>query len=72
MSQSMQESSFSRLPWRMNEKILLRIYQIQYIIIHVPKRIYHKVIFGITQACGIKESFHYLKIRLLEQDYNQR
>ena len=47
----------------MNEKILLRIDQIQYIIIHIPKRIYHVVIFGVTQARGVKESFHYLKIR---------
>ena len=40
-----------------------------YIIIHVPKGIYHVVIFGFTQACGIKKSFHYLKIRLFGVGY---
>jgi hypothetical protein len=48
----------------MNEKILLWIYQIQYIIIHIPKRIYHVVIFCLTQARGVKESSHFPKIRL--------
>ena len=62
----MQKSSFTCLPGRMNEKILLLIYQVQYVIIHVPKRIYHVVIFSITQSCGIKESFHCLKIHLFD------
>ena len=48
----------------MNEEVLLRMYQVQYILIHVPKRIYHVVIFCITQPRGIKESFHIPKIRL--------
>jgi hypothetical protein len=40
------------------------MYQVQYILIHVPKRIYHVVIFCITQPRGVKESFHFPKIRL--------
>ena len=48
----------------MNEEVLLRDYQVQYVLIHVPERIYHVVIFCITQARGIKKSFHLVKIRL--------
>jgi hypothetical protein len=65
MSQSVQKSGFTCLPGCMNEEVLLRMYQVQYILIHVSKRIYHIVIFGITQACGIKKSIHFVKIRLL-------
>jgi hypothetical protein len=64
MSQSMQESGFTCLTGRMNEKILFGRYKIIYIIKHIPKRIYHVVIFCITQSRGIKESFHFSKIRL--------
>ena len=60
----MQKSSFTCLPGRMNEEVLLRDYQVQYVLIHVPERIYHVVIFCITQARGIKKSFHFVKIRL--------
>ena len=65
MSQSVQESSFTRLPGRMNEEVLLRMYQVQYVLIHVPERIYHVVIFCITQPRGIKKSFHFVNILLL-------
>ena len=65
MSQSVQKSGFTCLPGCMNEEVLLRMYQVQYILIHVPKRIYHVVIFCITQTRGVKKSFHLVKIRLL-------
>jgi hypothetical protein len=50
----------------MNEKILHILNENMYIIIHIPKGIYHVVPFRIAQSCGVKESFHYLKIRLFD------
>jgi hypothetical protein len=41
------------------------------VVVHVPEGIYHVVSFSITQTCGVKDSSHFVKIRLLEQDYNQ-
>jgi hypothetical protein len=35
-----------------------------YIIIHIPKGIYHVVPFRIAQSCGIKDSSHFVKVRL--------
>jgi hypothetical protein len=35
-----------------------------YIIIHIPKGIYHVVPFRIAQSCGIKDSSHFVKICL--------
>jgi hypothetical protein len=49
----------------MNEKILHIVNQNMYVVIHISEGIYHVVPFCITQACGIKKSFHLLKIRLL-------
>ena len=60
----MQESSFTRLPGRMNEEVLLRMYQVQNVLIHIPEGIDHVVIFCITQPRGIKKSSHFVKIRL--------
>jgi hypothetical protein len=49
----------------MNEKTLHILYKDMYIIIHIPKGIYHVVPFRIAQSCGIKNSSHFVKIRLL-------
>jgi hypothetical protein len=48
----------------MNEKILHILYEDMYIIIHIPKGIYHVVPFRIAQSCGIKNSSHFVKVRL--------
>ena len=48
----------------MNEKILHILNENMYIIIHIPKGIYHVVPFRIAQSCGIKDSSHFVKIRL--------
>jgi hypothetical protein len=66
VSQRMKESGFTCLPWRMNEKILHIIDQKMYVVIHIPKGIYHVVPFSITQARGIKESFHFPNVRLFD------
>jgi cupin superfamily acireductone dioxygenase involved in methionine salvage len=50
----------------MNEKILHILYKDMYIIIHIPKGIYHVVPFSITQTCGVKDSSHFVKIRLFD------
>ena len=55
----------------MNEKILHIFNQNMCVVVHVPEGIYHVVPFSITQTCGVKDSSHFVKIRLLEQDYNQ-
>jgi cupin superfamily acireductone dioxygenase involved in methionine salvage len=48
----------------MNEKILHILNEDMYIIIHIPKGIYHVVPFRIAQSCGIKDSSHFVKVRL--------
>jgi cupin superfamily acireductone dioxygenase involved in methionine salvage len=60
----MQKSSLSRLSRCVNKKILHILYEDMYVIIHIPKGIYHIVPFRITQACGVKNSSHFVKIRL--------
>ena len=60
----MQESSFTRLPGRMNEKILHIVNQNMYVVIHIPEGIDHVVSFRITQTSGVEYSSHLAKIRL--------
>ena len=64
MSQSVQESSFTRLPGRMNEKILHIVNQNMYVVIHIPEWIDHVVSFRITQTSGVEYSSHFVKISL--------
>ncbi len=49
----------------MNEKILHIVNQNMYVVIHIPEGIDHVMSFRIAQARGVKESFHFPKIRLL-------
>ena len=60
----MQESSFTRLPGRMNEKILHIVNQNMYVVIHIPEGIDHVMSFRITQTSGVEYSSHLAKIRL--------
>jgi len=48
----------------MNEKILHILYKDMYIIKHIPKGIYYVVPFRIAQSFGIKDSSHFVKVRL--------
>ena len=50
----------------MNEKILHIVNQNMYIVIHIPEGIDHVVSFRSTQACGVKDSSHLVKIRLFD------
>ena len=49
----------------MNEEVLHIVNQNMYIVIHIPEGIDHVMSFRITQTCGVKDSSHFVKIRLL-------
>jgi len=63
MGQLVEEGSFAGLAWGVEEEILLYLNESGNLIVNPPEGIYHVMILRIAQSCGIKKSFHGVKIK---------
>jgi hypothetical protein len=67
MRKGMKEGCFAGLSRGMYHKVLLIPNQTQNIVVQIPERIHHIVIFRLAKSCRIEEASHTTKIEALKE-----